>query len=220
MNCGVMDQFASVFGKKDHVIKLDCENLTYEYVPFMADYFDIVLCDSGVKHALTDSEYNTRRKECETGVAAMHALFPHVTNLRRATLQQLEKVKDAVSTTIYKRCKYVIEEIERVTGAVEDLKKNDFAAFGRKMYATHEGLKNEFEVSCEELDFLVDFAHKYRTYGIAGSRMMGGGFGGCSINLVQKEHTKQFITAISEAYRNVYGKAPQCDMVNITDGTR
>jgi len=218
VQCGIMDQFACVFGKAVHVIKLDCRNMTHEYVPFHSNDYTIVLCDTGIKHALAETEYNTRRKECEAGAAIVKASYPDISSLRDATLEQLNTVKGKMDETAYKRCKYVIEEIERVTLACEDLKRNDFIAFGNKMYDTHNGLQHEYNVSCMELDFLVNESRKH-SY-VAGARMMGGGFGGCTINLVQKEKTGDFISSMSHAYMKAFNNELKSYLVEITDGVR
>jgi galactokinase len=217
VKCGIMDQFANMFGRQNQVIKLDCESLQYAYVPFYGNDYDIVLCDTTVKHSLAGSEYNTRRQECEAGVAAMQLIKPGLKSLRYAGINDLNKVKDSITENVYKRCKYVIEEIERVMLACEDLKNDDFIAFGKKMYATHNGLQHDYKVSCEELDFLVDEAGKHPF--VLGARMMGGGFGGCTINLVKKEGTKFFLSSITEAYKKAYGKIPPCYVVAIANGT-
>ena len=218
VQCGIMDQFANVFGKKDQLIKLDCSNQIFEYIPFEQDEFDLVLCDTGVKHGLASSEYNTRKKECETGVTALRERYPELSSLRSAHLQQLNAVKEKISETVYRRCKYVIEEIDRVTLACKDLKENHFIGFGQKMYATHEGLKNDYEVSCTELDFLVEQAR--RSKAVLGARMMGGGFGGCTINLVQKSGTSEFLQTTAEAYQHNFGRPLQSHLVKISDGVQ
>ena len=194
---GIMDQFASMLGKKDHVIKLDCRSLEYEYVPLQMQGLQIVLFDTNVKHSLASSAYNARRKQCEQGVALIQEKYPAVKSLRDATVQMLDAcVTDAV---VYKRCLYVIQEIQRLLDGTKDLESGDVKAFGKKMFATHEGLSKEYEVSCKELDFLVDFV-KHED-GVLGARMMGGGFGGCTINLVKEEAIDDLQQRIGEAYK-------------------
>src|SRR6218665_2160599 len=189
LQCGIMDMFASMMGKKDQAIQLDCRSLQYEYFPLELGNYGIVLLDTRVKHNLASSEYNTRRKECETGVALVKNKYPFVNSLRDATIQMLnECIEDPV---IKKRCVYVVEEIQRVQDACARLKEGNLAEFGKLMYATHKGLSECYEVSCDELDFLVEACKKYTA--IAGARMMGGGFGGCVISLMNKETAQDII---------------------------
>lgn len=199
--CGIMDQFASMMGKAGHVIKLDCRSLEYEYVPFNFDDIEIVLFDTRVKHSLASSEYNTRRKECEEGVALIKKHHPEVESLRDATIDMVEKYLQGTGK-VYDRCKYVVEEIKRLQDASEDLKKDDLQAFGKKMFATHEGLSKLYEVSCPELDFLADCAKAEPA--ILGARMMGGGFGGCTINLVKKDAVDEVAARISKKYKEQF----------------
>ncbi len=215
MKCGIMDMFASMMGKENAVIRLDCNSLKYEYFPFNAPDYRLVLCNTMVKHSLVDSEYNTRRAECEEGVVVFQKGDPSVKTLRDVKISVLRKHKNALRPVVYKRCKYVIEEISRVEKACKALKKNDLATFGKLMFKTHDGLQNEYEVSCKELDFLVQSAHKFNaerqqpksdipnptyTEGVLGARMMGGGFGGCTINLVKTDVVEAFIADMKAAY--------------------
>ena len=160
MKCGVMDMFASMMGKKDQVIRIDCRSYEYEYFPFVAPDMRLVLCDTTVKHTLVDSEYNTRRAECEEGVSVLKTYDPSVETLRDVKMEFLKTHQKDMRPVVFKRCKYVVEEIARVETACDVLQKNDFTAFGQLMYETHEGLQYEYEVSCKELDFLVDTAKK------------------------------------------------------------
>ena len=196
--CGIMDQFASMMGKAGHVIKLDCRSLDYEYVPFAFDDIEIVLFDTKVKHSLASSEYNTRRQECEAGVALIKEHHPEVDSLRDADINMVEKYLQGTGK-VYDRCKFVVEEIKRLQDACEDLKHNDLEAFGEKMFATHDGLSKLYEVSCPELDFLADFAKDEPA--ILGARMMGGGFGGCTINLIKKDAVEEVAARISKKYK-------------------
>ena len=198
VNCGIMDQFASMFGKKDHVIKLDCRSLDYEYVPFKLDGYKIVLLNTNVKHNLASSEYNTRRQQCEEGVMLIAKHHPAVKSLRDVSLDMLRQYVEPVDPLIYQRCKYVVTENERLLGACEDLKRGDINALGKKMFETHHGLSYFYSVSCKELDFLVSYVSKIPA--VAGARMMGGGFGGCTINLVKVDSIDQLIENISKAY--------------------
>lgn len=196
--CGIMDQFASMMGKAGHVIKLDCRSLDYEYVPFAFDDIEIVLFDTKVKHSLASSEYNTRRQECEAGVAIIKENHPEVESLRDADISMVEKYLQGRGK-VYDRCKFVVEEIKRLQDACEDLKHNNLEAFGDKMFATHDGLSKLYEVSCPELDFLAEFAKEEPA--ILGARMMGGGFGGCTINLIKKETVEDVAVRISKKYK-------------------
>jgi galactokinase len=198
--CGIMDQFASVFGKKDHVIRLDCQSMEYEYEPLKLDGYKILLLNTNVKHSLASTEYNTRRQQCEEGVDLVKAHHPEVNTLRDVTLHMLDQYVADINPLVYKRCKYVVEENERLLAACEDLKKGDIQAMGEKMYRSHDGLSKEYEVSCKELDFLV--AAVRNNTDVLGARMMGGGFGGCTINIVKEGAIKELIDKLSIAYKN------------------
>jgi len=214
--CGIMDQFASTFGKEGYVMKLDCRSLDYEYFPLTNQEVDIVLCDTRVKHSLASSEYNIRRSECDKGVKTIQSVFPGIKSLRDANPAMLNKVKTKMKTTIYNRCHYVIHENIRVEKACEALLKNDFSTFGKLMYETHAGLSKEYMVSCSELDTLVDIAKK--SSDILGARMMGGGFGGCTINLVKKGKAEKFISLVNEEYKKTIGSTIQTYRVKTSDG--
>jgi galactokinase len=215
--CGIMDQFASVFGKKDHVIKLDCQSLDYEYVPLKLEGYKILLLNTNVKHSLASSEYNTRRAQCEQGVAWIKEHHPEVNSLRDADMEMLHKYVQPKDALIYKRCKYVVEEKERLLTGCEDLKKGDLKSLGRKMFQTHDGLSKEYEVSCKELDFLVDAVRNNPD--IVGARMMGGGFGGCSINIVKEEAIDPLVKSIGESYEKNMGKELTAYIAQVEDGT-
>jgi galactokinase len=202
MKCGIMDMFASMMGKQNAVIRLDCNSLDFEYFPFNAPDYRLILCNTTIKHALVDSEYNTRRAECEEGVSVLQKFDPSIKLLRDVTIDFLKKHKSALRKVVFRRCKYVVEEIERVDKACKSLKKNDFETFGKLMYQTHDGLQNEYEVSCKELDFLVEKTKN--TEGVLGARMMGGGFGGCTINLVKADIVDDFILKMKEAYKKAF----------------
>lgn len=196
--CGIMDQFASMMGKKDHVIKLDCRSLEFEYVPFKLDGIKVLLLNTNVKHSLASSEYNTRRRECETAVKWINAYVPAVNSLRGVTEIMLDQYVLPKDKLIDKRSRYVVQEIERLQTGCEDLKRGDLNSLGKKMFATHDGLSKMYGVSCKELDWLVD---KVRTNkSVIGARMMGGGFGGCTINLVKEEAIDELITTLNPAY--------------------
>lgn len=217
VQCGIMDQFASVMGKKDFALQLDCRSLDYHYFPLNLHDYQIVLCDTGVKHALASSEYNTRRLECEQGVAKVREKHPEVKSLRDVSLPMLERVETELDPTIYKRCRYVIEENERLLSGCKLLEQGDIRGFGEKMYGSHEGLSVQYEVSCPELDFLVDYT-KDMPY-VVGARMMGGGFGGCTINLVAIEEKDTFIKVLTKGYQQQFGLALKTYEVAISDGT-
>jgi len=217
VQCGIMDQFASLFGKKDQVVLLDCKNMDYQYFPLNIKGYQIILFDTGVKHALASSEYNTRRKECEAGLKLIQASYPEVQSLRDATIIMLDACVDARSNTvIYNRCKYVIEEIERTQSATEDLRLHNLEAFGKKMFATHDALTQLYEVSCAELDILVNAVKENSN--VLGARMMGGGFGGCTINIVASNAAPQLIEELTKLYQTNTGKALQHYVVSIEDG--
>ncbi len=217
VNCGIMDQFASVFGKQGHVVKLDCRSLEYEYVPFELEGIKIVLFDSMVKHSLASSEYNVRTSQCGEGVSIIQQKYPEVKTLRDATIEMVEECLANESNDIYDRCKYVVEENNRLLAACEDLKENKLADFGQKMYETHAGLSELYEVSCPELDFIVSCTKKED--GILGARMMGGGFGGCVITLVKEDQLEGIVKRIKEAYFNKMNIGMNVYITQIENGT-
>jgi galactokinase len=210
---GIMDPFASLFGKEGHVMRLDCRSLEFEYVPFKVEGYRLVLCDSGVHHSLASSEYNVRRHQCETGVAAVQQLHPEVKSLRDVLPSMLEEIKDPL---IYNRCKYVVEENLRLVAACEDLERNDLVSFGQKLYQTHDGLSRLYEVSCPELDFLVEKAKPQPS--VLGARMMGGGFGGCTLNLVKEEGVDAFRDHMTGVYQKELGLTLKVYVANIGNG--
>lgn len=212
VNCGIMDQFASVFGKKDCLIRLDCRSLEYEYFPFRIDGYKLVLVDSRVKHELVDSPYNKRRESCERVAKRLG-----IDTLRDADMAMLDAAKADISAEDYMRAKFVIEEKERVLDVCGALTRGDIATVGRLMYETHKGLSKDYEVSCEELDYLNDIA---RECGVTGSRIMGGGFGGCTINLVPDTIHDSFITTVTDKFEKRYGHKPKIYDVVISDGAR
>lgn len=215
VNCGIMDQFASVMGQKDHVIRLDCRDLSYEYFPFELGDYIVVLCDTRVKHELASSEYNTRRKECEAGLEICKKLFG-VSSLRDVRMEDLEAHKDEFPETVYRRLHYVVGEVIRVERACEMMKAGDLEGAGRMMYATHYGLSKEYEVSCPELDFLVEQTASDEN--VIGARMMGGGFGGCTINLVKASYADAFIDKMKKAYKDRFGVDMKAYKTTVQDG--
>lgn len=216
-NCGIMDQFASVFGKAGSLIRLDCRSLQYTYFPFDPKGYKLVLLNSQVKHDLASSAYNDRRKSCENVVAAIQKRHPEVELLRDATYDMLDEVRGEVSDEDALRAKYVIGEKYRVLEVCVALEEGDYEEVGKKMFETHHGLSKEYEVSCPELDFLNDVA---KSCGVTGSRIMGGGFGGCTINLVSDELYDNFIATAKKSYKEKFGKEPIVIDVVIGDGAR
>lgn len=217
VKCGIMDQFASVFGKAGHLIRLDCRSLEYEYVPFNPVGYKLVLIDTCVKHELASSAYNKRRESCEAVVKAIKKRHPEVEYLRDASMDMLKEAASEVTEEDYKRAEYVIEEVQRLLDACEALKQGDYETVGQKMYGTHHGMSKLYEVSCEELDYLNDIAAEC---GVTGSRVMGGGFGGCTINLVKEDKYDNFISTAKAKFAERFGKEPKVYPVNIGDGSR
>jgi galactokinase len=215
--CGIMDQFASMHGKKDHVIRLDCRSLDYEYVPLQLQGYKIVLLNTNVKHSLADSEYNVRRSQCEQGVALVKAKYPQVNSLRDVTLKMLEELVKEEDRLIYNRCKYVVEENQRLLQGCESLIQGNLEALGKQMFASHDGLSKEYEVSCKELDFLVDYARREKE--IIGARMMGGGFGGCTINLIKEDAVDRLVDEMKVSYQNAMNKELSPYIAVIDEGT-
>lgn len=212
VNCGIMDQFASVHGKKDNLMRLDCRSGEFEYFPFKLDGYKLVLVDSRVKHELVDSPYNKRRASCENVAKTLG-----VETLRDADMAMLDAAKDKISEEDYNSAKYVIEEKQRVLDVCDALLKGDYETVGDRMYKTHEGMSKLYEVSCEELDYLNDIA---RECGVTGSRIMGGGFGGCTVNLVKEDLYEPFIATVTEKFNERYGHKPQIYPVIVSDGAR
>jgi galactokinase len=215
--CGVMDMFASVFGKRDHVIKLDCRSLKYEYVPLVLDGYQLVLFNTNVKHSLASSAYNKRREECAQGVKWVAEQVKNVRSLRDVSLTMLDQFVLPKDKLIYRRCRFVVEESLRLLDACEDLKRNDLASMGEKMFETHEGLSRDYEVSCKELDVLVDIVKDNPA--VLGARMMGGGFGGCTINLIENASTEAIIKEVQEKYERETGLKTDHYIVRLGDGT-
>ena len=217
VQCGIMDQFASMFGKKEQVIRLDCRSLEYEYMPFDTSDIQIILFDTGLKHSLASSEYNLRRQQCEAGVAIIQKKYPQVQSLRDADMQMVNNCLSGQDEVVYGRCKYVVEEIQRVQDACTDLIQHDLTSFGKKMFATHEGLSRLYEVSCPEADALVTMVTNHPA--VLGARMMGGGFGGCTINIVQKGKTEELINIMTQKYSGLFGRVLKTYIVTIDNGT-
>ncbi len=216
-NCGIMDQFASVHGKAGSLMRLDCRSGEFEYFPWNPKGYKLVLVNSCVKHELAGSPYNDRRLSCERVAAVIAKHHPEVESLRDASYEMLEEVKSEISEEDAKRAAYVIGERDRVLAVCEALEKGDYETVGQKMYETHHGLSQEYEVSCEELDFLNDIA---KEEGVTGSRIMGGGFGGCTINLVSEELYDNFVKVAKAKFKEKFGKEPVIIDVVIGDGSR
>lgn len=217
VQCGIMDQFASMMGKQKKVIRLDCRSLAYDYMPFDYGGIELILFDTGVKHSLASSAYNQRREECEEGVRIVRQKYPSVTSLREVNLSMAEECLAAGDRKVYQRCRYVISEIQRLLEGCEDLKRQDLVSFGQKMFATHEGLSQSYEVSCPEADALVNLVKQTDT--VLGARMMGGGFGGCTLNLVKKEGSDELVTTTAAKYANLFDRELKIYKVNIDEGT-
>ena len=216
VKCGIMDQFASVFGREGCLIRLDCRSLEFEYFPFDPNGYKLVLIDTCVKHSL-GTEYNERRASCEKAVALMNEQFGRVDTLRDANHQMLDAVKNDLTDDDYRRAKYVLDEKDRVLAVCDALEKGDYELVGQKMFETHWGLSHDYTVSCPEADFLVETAQEC---GVTGSRIMGGGFGGCTINLVRETLYDKFISKATREYSRKFGVIPKVYDVTIGDGSR
>ena len=217
VKCGIMDQFASLFGKAGHLMRLNCATMEFEYFPFSPKGYKVVLLDTVVKHELASSAYNRRRESCENACAHIAAKHPEVKYLSDATMEMLDEVKTEISTEDYMRAEYVIGEKQRVLDVCDALEKGDYETVGDRMYGTHYGMSKLYEVSCEELDFLNDIA---KQCGVTGSRVMGGGFGGCTINLVKENLYDAFIATAKERFAAKFGHEPKVYDVVISDGAR
>ncbi len=216
--CGIMDQFASVFGKKDHVFRLDCRSHDYNYFPLEMNNHIIALVNTKVEHELASSEYNERRKECEQGVDILKEFNSSIVSLRDVDESLLIENKGDFNPIVYNRCHYVVCENQRVIRACSALEKSDFREFGKLMYQCHEGLRDEYEVSCKELDILVEETMDMEY--VLGSRMMGGGFGGCTINLITAGYENTFKNKITSIYTKKTGIIPEVYFVKLGDGVR
>jgi galactokinase len=217
VKCGMMDQFASTFGKKNQLIRLDCRSLEYAYIPFKADDFQIVLFDTRVKHSLASSAYNERRAQCEQGVKWIQEGYPELTSLRDASEELLLRFVKPKNQKIYERCSFIVAEIQRLLDACDDLENKDLQRFGKRMFETHSGLRDLYEVSCDELDLLVGLVENDPN--VIGARMMGGGFGGCTINLIKTTAVNDLIQKVSSAFYAKTGIEMLTYLVDIEDGT-
>ncbi|WP_341837701.1 galactokinase [Chitinophaga pollutisoli] len=219
VKCGIMDQFANLHGKKDSVMLLDCRSLEYQYFPFrFSEEVKVVLVNSMVHHSLASSEYNVRREQCEEGVKLLRAVYPGINSLRDVTSAQVQQQQHLLPAKVYDRCLYVTQENERVEKACAHLQRNELKAAGALMFASHQGLSKLYEVSCPELDFLAELASQRPE--VAGARMMGGGFGGCTINLVETGKVEDFCNFVQEQFRQRYGVVPEIYITSIEDGAK
>jgi galactokinase len=212
---GIMDMYASLFSEDGSVMLLDCRNYTHEYLPLNLGDHEVLLIDTKVKHTLASSEYNDRRAACEAGVGKLQQHFDHVQSLRDVNFSMLASLRDELDETVVRRCSFIVGEIERTQRAGQLLKLNDLRNFGRLMYETHWGLSRDYEVSCPESDWLVNFA---TTKKVTGARQMGGGFGGCTINLIHREERARFREQVAEKYFSVFQKEPEFYSVKLADG--
>lgn len=217
VKCGIMDQFASVFSEINSALRLDCRTLEFTRHPFNSDTHTFILVDSMVKHSLASTAYNTRRMECEEGVKFFQKDNSEIRSLRDVTEKMLQEKEAEIEPTIFKRCKFVVQENDRVLKTTQALENNDFHAVGILLFASHHGLQYDYEVSCEELDFLVSTV-KNLPY-VAGARMMGGGFGGCTINLVETPKVEDFKLEVNKAFQSKYGKEANIYKVLTADGS-
>jgi len=215
MRCGIMDQFVACYGRGDHALKLDCRTLEYELLPLQADV-EIVICNTMVKHKLAAGEYNIRRAQCEEGVRKLADVLPDIRALRDVSSIQLEQHRELLDPIVYRRCRHVVTEDERVQAAASALSKGDLRLFGKLMDESHESLRRDYEVSCAELDTMVELAHQQE--GVLGARMTGGGFGGCTVNLVCTENAPAFQRTISDAYHNATGLLPEIYVCRASQG--
>ena len=217
VKCGIMDQYINIFGKCNNVLRIDCRSLEYEYFPFDFHNVSIVLFNTNVSHSLASSEYNQRRKECSEGVSVIKKDFPSIESLRDISIELLNEYKNKLNPVVYKRCKYAIEENNRLINACSALSDHDLKTFGSLMFKTHEALSNEYEVSCPELDFLVELTKDKP--GVYGSRMMGGGFGGCTINIIENDAVDETYTMVMREYKKKFSKDAAVYTTKISNGT-
>ncbi len=216
VQCGIMDQFANLHGQEGSVIKLDCRSLEFEHYPFDRDDLRILLFDTKVRRELASSEYNIRRRQCEEGVSILKEFDPSIKNLRDVSDDLLENHKEKLSEVVYNRCRYVLDENKRVLDACTYLQQGDFKRFGKLMYGSHYGLRDLYEVSCRELDILVDATESLDA--VLGARMMGGGFGGCTINLVLEEEVGSVVESVKAYYKEKLGKTVEHHVAKIAQG--
>ncbi|WP_343570821.1 galactokinase [Sphingobacterium sp.] len=216
--CGIMDQFASAFGKEKNVIKLDCRTLGFEYVPLDLKGYEVVLLNTNVKHSLASTAYNTRREQCEQASAWVQEKYPEVKNLRDVTVAMLDELVKDKDADIYAKASFVVRENERVEKSCDALRSGDVVQLGQYIFQSHEGLSKVYEVSCPELDYLVDYVKQFPE--VIGARMMGGGFGGCTINIVKEGVLSSILPTLEKEYKQKFDKELSVIQVRIADGTR
>ena len=217
MNCGIMDQFASVFGKDRHALKLDCRSLEYEYYPADISGYKLVLFNSAVKHSLVDSEYNVRRSQCEEGVALLQKLSENIESLRDATLPMLEKYQEHFDEVVYRRCAYIVKENQRVLDACQALANQDLATFGQKLYGSQHGMQHEYEITVPETEFLVNQTRDEPA--VLGGRQMGGGYGGCTINQIEETDIERIANQLAKTYKEKFNLHLEVYIADIVNGT-
>jgi galactokinase len=216
LKCGIMDMFASLHGKKNHAMRLDCRSYDFDYIPIDLGEYNIVLLDTGVKHSLASSEYNIRREQCEEGIHIIGKFYPGIKTLRDINAEMLDKLRNELPPVVYRRCRFILEENERVFGACLALQNRQLKMVGKLMYASHRGLQYDYEVSCQELDILVDLVKEESS--VIGARMMGGGFGGCTINIIEAGQVNNLFEKIAPAYHAQTGKNLSYSQVVTGDG--
>jgi len=216
VQCGIMDQFISALGEEDHALWIDCRDLSYRHVPLDRERASVVVCNSGVQRGLVDSEYNTRRRQCEEGVQRLSQVLPGIKALRDVSVDTFEAHRELLPEVVRKRCRHVVAENQRVLSAVHALENGDLEEFGHLMDASHRSLKDDYEVSRYELDLLVEIAHA--TEGVLGARLTGAGFGGCTVNLVERDAVEAFGRKITEAYQKKTGILLETYVCSIAPG--
>ena len=218
VKCGIMDPYASAFGAEGKALLLDCRTNTHQEIPVNLGDFSLILVNSKVKHSLADSAYNKRREACEESVRILQSEFPEILTLRDLTISDLEKVEKILPSALFPKAKHVISECERVHEAAAALRSGDLVSFGKLLNASHQSLSQDFEVSCPELDFLAEKAQSLEY--VLGSRMMGGGFGGCTLNLVKTSELEAFQSALKTPYQQAFQNSPEFMWVEIGEGAR
>lgn len=216
VKCGIMDQFASMMGKRDKALLLDCKTLEYQYFDVQLGEYTLLLCNSNVSHSLASSAYNERRNQCDEGVSVLSQSFPAIKSLREASIEQLEQVRERMSEVVYRRCSYILKENHRVHQFTKAMMNHDYMEAGDVLNQAQQGMKTEYEITCKEIDFMTEFANSFE--GVLGSRMMGGGFGGCTLNLLKKDRVSMFTEKLDNAYHNRFGRSISPIQVTITDG--
>ena len=215
--CGIMDQFASVMSEKGHVILLDCKTLEHQQIPIKIDPYKMIMLNTKVSHNLASSEYNTRKRECEEGVTIIQKQYPEVRSLRDVTATMIQEFKQTMDATLFKRCSFIVSENDRVLQTANALKASDLKVFGALLYEAHEGISKLYEVSCPESDFLVDFSKQYDA--VLGARQTGGGFGGCTLNIVHKDKGEAFVKEATRAYKEAFNIELEAFEVQPSAGT-